>query len=109
MSATIRSIIVAAAGLILALYFGSLLGKGSWLLPGTLAGGVLLIGVYIIFFKAIRLEALVLGLLLFGYIVGNRGFAQIHIGGQTPIYVGELGMVICLALLGFRVALRREQ
>ena len=108
MSAAVRSIIIAVFGVILALYFGALVGQGSWLVPAALAGGVILIGIYLIFFKAIRLEALVLGFLVFGYIVGNRGFAQLTLTEHAPTYLGELGMLACLALLGFRMALKRE-
>jgi O-Antigen ligase len=109
MSAAVRSIIIAVAGLIVALYFGALVGQGSWLLPATLAGAVILLGVYIVVFKAIRLESLILGFLIFGYIVGNRGFAQLTLTAHAPTYLGELGMLACLALLGVRMALKRER
>src|SRR5438270_2345096 len=108
MSAAVRSLIIAMFGLVLALYFGALLGQGSWLLPGALGGSVALVGIYLLFFRAIRLEALILGFLLFGYIVGNRGFAQLTVTSHAPTYLGELGMITCLALLGFRLALKRE-
>src|SRR5947207_425772 len=109
MSAVHKSIIVGSFGLLLALVLGSQLGQGSWVVPVSLAGGCALFGVYVLFFRAIRLEALILGGLVFGYIVGNRGFAQVTITAQNPIYVGEAGMLACLGTLGIRFALQREK
>ena len=108
-SAVVKSVIVGAAGLVLAVYFGSLLGNGEWVTPVILASIAVLAAIYTIFFKALRLEALILGFLLFGYIVGNRGFAQISVTRQAPIYLGEAGMLACLAIVGARVALKRER
>src|ERR1700736_924301 len=104
-----RALVVAVPAFLLALILGSELGKGSWLLPVTLAGGGVLLGLYILFFRAVTLDSLILGLLIIGYIVGNRGFAQLHIGGQTAIYIGELGLAACAALLGVRFAIRRSK
>src|SRR5438874_840761 len=89
----LRAAVVAVPVFLLALILGSQLGTGSWLLPIILAGGGILFALYVLFFRAVTLDALILGVLIFGYIVGNRGFAQLHIGGQTSIYVGELGLV----------------
>ena len=104
-----RAAIVAVPVFLLALILGSQLGTGSWLFPIILASGGILFALYILFFRAVTLDTLILGLLIMGYIVGNRGFAQLHIGGQTSIYIGELGLVACVALLGVRFALRRNQ
>jgi O-Antigen ligase len=108
MSASVRSLIIAFFGLILALFFGSLLGQGSWT-PALIAGSLVLVGGYIIFFRTIRLEAIILTVLLSGYIIGNRGFAQLSFTQNTPLYLGEAGMVVCLALLASRVALKHER
>jgi hypothetical protein len=107
-SAIVKSLVVAVVGLILAVLLGSQLGKGSWFVPTVIAGGTTLIGVYVLFFRAVRLEALVLGALIVGYLVGNRGFAQLSLTQGTPLYVGELGMLTCLGVLGLRFALNRE-
>jgi hypothetical protein len=104
-----RALVVAVPAFLLALILGSELGKGFWLLPVTLAGGGVLLGLYILFFRAVTLDALIVGVLVFGYIVGNRGFAQLHIGGHTAIYIGELGLAACAALLGVRFAIRRSK
>ena len=104
-----RALVVTVPAFLLALILGSQLGKGSWILSIIVASGGILFALYILFFRAVTLDALILGVLLFGYIVGNRGFAQLHIGNQTAIYVGELGLAACVALLGIRFAIRRNK
>src|SRR5256885_5807437 len=109
MSAVTKSLITAIVGLIFAVFIGTQLGKGSWMFPVGIGLIGLLGGLYSLFFKAIRLEALILGFLVFGYIVGNRGFAQLSLTPNAPVYVGEVGMMACLALLALRAALKRER
>jgi O-Antigen ligase len=108
-SAAVKSIIVAIIGLIFAVALGSQLGHGSWLVPAGVAGGCVLFATYVVFFRSVRLEALILGFLIFGYIVGNRGFAQISLTEHPPLYLGEVGMLACLAGLGFNFALKRDK
>jgi hypothetical protein len=65
--------------------------------------------IYVAFFRTVRFEALIIGFLLFGYIVANRGFAQLTLRQGTFFYIGEVGMVACAFLLLIRAALTREQ
>lgn len=104
-----RVLVVAVPALLLALILGVQLGQGSWLVPIVFAAGGILLALYILFFKAVTIDSLVLGVLIIGYMVGNRGFAQLHIGQSTAIYIGELGLMVCVALLGVRFALRRKK
>ena len=83
MSAVVKSAIVAGFGLLLAALLGIQVGEGSWGLPVMLAGIGVLAFAYALLFRGLRVEAVVLGLLLFGYIVGNRGFAQLGVGGSS--------------------------
>jgi hypothetical protein len=108
-SAAIQSIIIAVVGLILAIVLGSVLGQGDWVIPIAVIGAGLLLGLYKLFFKAVRLEALILGFLIFGYIVGNRGFAQLRLTHTSPVYLGEAGMLACIGILASRLALKRER
>ena len=57
---------------------------------------------------AARAEAWLLGLLVVGYVIGNRGFAQIAPASAGPLFPGELGLVGAGSLVLFRGALRRE-
>jgi hypothetical protein len=109
MSAAIRSIIIGVIGLLVAIVLGSELGTGFRIVPLSLAIIVVLFALYKLFLKALRLEALLLGILVFGYIVGNRGFAQLSLAPNSPLFLGEMGMVACVGILGARLALKREQ
>ena len=92
----LRTLVVAIPGLALATFFGFLLGEGN-----TLVGVLILVaavGFLLVMSLARRgvLEAALVGFLLIGYLVGNRGFAQLAI--VRPIFVGELCLAILLAL-----------
>jgi hypothetical protein len=52
-------------------------------------------------------EAWLLGFLAFGYIIGNRGFAQITPVSGLPLFLSELGLGLVLTLVLLRGALRR--
>lgn len=109
MPAVIKSLIVAVLGLLFAVVLGFQLGQSDWTAPVAVAGACILLALYVMFFRTVRLEALILGLLFFGYIVGNRGFAQLSLGGSTPLFLGEVGMVLCLFFIAFRLTLSREK
>ena len=48
-----------------------------------------------------RIPAIVLGVLLTGYMLGDKGFAYLHLPG-TPLFVGEIALaVICVYLIRF--------
>ncbi len=53
-------------------------------------------------------EAWLLGFLVFGYTVGNRGFAQIMPLGGLPLFFGELALAFAVPMALLRGALRRE-
>src|SRR5256885_9608733 len=109
MSTAIRSIVIAVLGLLFAVLIGTQLGQGSWMLPIVIGVGGILFALYGLFLKAIRIEALILGFLIFGYIVGNRGFAQLTLTRVSPVYLGEAGMIACIAIFASRLALKRER
>jgi hypothetical protein len=108
-SASIKSAIIAAFGLLVAFILGTELGQGSRMLPVAVAAICIGAFLYVLLFRSVRIEALILGFLLFGYIVGNRGFAQLSIQPNSPLYLGELGMLACLFFIAARRALTREQ
>lgn len=108
MSASAKSVIIAAIGLLFALILGSEIGQSARMVPIVTA--IVCVGtfIYVAFFRTVRFEALILGILLFGYIVGNRGFAQLTFRQNSFLYAGEVGMLVCLFLLGVRRAMTRE-
>ncbi len=61
---------------------------------------------FIVVVKTIRFEAVVLCLLLMGYLVGNRGFANLAL--VKPLFPGEIGMVVISVCVLSRFAVTRE-
>lgn len=55
-----------------------------------------------------RAEAWLLGFLVAGYVLGNRGFAQITPLPGLPLFFSELGLTVALALVILRGAQQRE-
>jgi|ERR1700693_1632677 O-antigen ligase len=105
----LRALVIVVPGLVVALYLAAQIGYGN--LPTTiyfLLGVIFLVGVKI-FTKHIRLEALVLGILLFGYIVGQSGFGHFSISPRQGIYLGEIGLMICLGATIPRIAFTHEK
>jgi O-antigen ligase len=104
-----RALIVVVPGLLLALWLATKTGEGDLPVPVYfLIGVVILVGVKV-FTKRIRLEALVLGVLLFGYIVGQSGFGHFSVSPRRGIYLGEIGLTMCVATLFMRRAFTREK
>ncbi len=53
-------------------------------------------------------EAWLLGFLVFGYVIGSRGFAQLMPVPGVPLFLSELGLGVTLTLVVLRGALNRE-
>lgn len=79
-------------------------GSGSFIIPTAVVGLILFSLIYTLFGNGAQAEALILGFLLFGYVVGNRGFAALALSSTAPLYVGEVGMSACFILFLFRMA-----
>lgn len=109
MSALVKSLIVGTIGLLFAVVLGAQIGEGSFIAPLALVAVLVLGSAYLLFFRATSIEALIVGSLVIGYLVGNRGFAQISLSGNSPLYLGELGLVACAVMLVGRMALQRER
>src|SRR2546430_2039991 len=104
-----RALMVIIPGLVLAIWLATKAGQGNFPVPiYFLIGVVVLLGVRV-FTKRIRLEALVLGILLFGYIAGQSGFGHFSLTTRRGIYLGEIGLMICIAALFMRRAFTREK
>lgn len=104
-----RALIVVVPGLLLAMWLATETGEGDLSVPlYFLIGAAVLVGVKI-FTKRIRLEALILGVLLFGYIVGQSGFGHFSFSQSKGIYLGEIGLMVCLGALFMRRAFTRDR
>jgi hypothetical protein len=105
----LRALMVIVPGFLAALYLAAQLGHGDIPLVAYFLIGVAVLITVKFSTRYIRLEALVLGVLLFGYIVGQSGFGHFSFSAQRGIYLGEIGLVICSAAILTRLAFTRER
>ena len=96
MSASIKTLLVFLCLVPLIWWLGTQVGDEEYTVPIIM--GLLVVGFALnhLFLPGIRYDAFLVGFLAFGYIVGNRGFAQLGPTQSVPLYVGEICMVVCL-------------
>ncbi len=102
----IRSLIVLLPALGIAMWIASELSSGEFLIPlmVIMAFGALVF--FSVFVQVVRVEAAVLNMLLVGYIVGNRGFAELTLA--KPLYPGEIALGVIFVATLIRYVLSRE-
>ncbi len=102
----IRSLIVLLPALGLAMWVASELSSEEYILPliFIMAFGALVF--FSVFVQVVRVEAAVLNMLLVGYIVGNRGFAELTLA--KPFYPGEVALAVISIATLVRYVLSRE-
>lgn len=101
-----RTRIFAACGAVLAVVMGAAIAQEAFLWPAVVAGA--LVTVMIIYVQPLPLPTLLLGAAAVGYIVGNRGFAQLYLAGAFPLLPAELVLVVGIAVTFVQSAWRRE-
>ena len=105
-SPLLRFWVVAVPGLLFATVLGIQLGEGNSVV------GVAVLALAVGFVIAISLtrrgvlEGAILGCLIIGYFVGNRGFAQLAV--VRPLFVGELALAALAFLVGMRALVTRD-
>ncbi len=90
----------------LALAIGTFIARGEWFWPCLILG--IAIAVTAGRLAQSSFSIAILGLLIFGYITGNRGFAQLSASGSLPLFPAELGLAITLPILIWQSARTRE-
>ncbi len=102
----VRSLIVLLPAMGVAMWIASELSSGEFLYPLLIIMAFCALVFFSVFVQVVRVEAAVLNMLLVGYLVGNRGFAELTLA--KPFYPGEVALaVICTATL-IRYILSRE-
>lgn len=99
-----RLITVGAAAL--ALWLGAKLAEQAYFWPILITGTLSLLSLRRLL--ALPVEGLLLGLALFGYLAGNRGFAQISLAGNFPLLPAEFVLLIGGLILGMQSAFGRR-
>ena len=75
-------------------------------MPSIIAGAM--IAVILAALQPLPIPTLLLGLTCIGYLVGNRGFAQLSLSARLPLLPAETVLLVSAAFLAARGALRRE-
>jgi hypothetical protein len=101
-----RTRFVAVVAVIVAVWLGVAIAQEE------LAWPVLLVGAFAAFL-VVRIQprplgTVLLGLVLIGYLVGNRGFAQISLSNFLPLLPAEFVLLVGGTLLAIRSAFRQE-
>jgi hypothetical protein len=85
---------------------GIWIAGGSWVLVGMMASAV---GFCALAYLAPQgTHMFVLGVLVCGYVVGNRGFAQLSPAGRLPLFPAELGLIVSGSLLLIQSCVQRR-
>src|SRR5687767_14247549 len=92
MSLILRSRLITAGALAGAVWLAWQLASAEYVWP-VVVGSTMLAASVIVALR-VPLGALAVGTLLFGYIVGNRGFAQLMISTRLPLLPAELGLLL---------------
>lgn len=102
----LKRFLITAAGLIAAVFIGSSISEGNIVLPLVITAAVALLLFHS--WANTSLITLYLAFITFGYIVGNRGFAQITLLWNLPLFWGEIGLVGGLLLTLYFVSFQKE-
>jgi hypothetical protein len=101
-----RDCIIVFAALVVAVWAGLHIADAAVMLP-VFAGGILFC-VIVAHVSPVGFNPLVLGLLIAGYVLGNRGFAQLSISGNVPLFPAELGIAASLTVLLWHCAQEKK-
>jgi hypothetical protein len=97
--------LMAAAGVILAVMAGVGIAQESYFLVGLLAVGFLwLVSEWA---GGPLPDAWIMAALLVGYLVGSRGFAQFFLLSNFPLLPAEAGLLVCVPVLVLRMAFKQ--
>lgn len=106
MDPRLRTLLFGLAASALAVWVGVTLANEEHFIATLLAG----VAVWSIlsWTRGPRAEAWLLGFLVFGYVIGNRGFAQLAPVAGVPLFFSELGLALVLAMMLLRGARQRK-
>lgn len=106
LTSTWRTRIYGTAAAIIGTFLAVQVAHEKFMWPIVITGVVLAIG--IAHLQKLRLSTLLLGAVIFGYIVGNRGFAQLSLLAHFPLLPAELVLLVGGVIFLVASALRRE-
>lgn len=106
MSLSLRTALVTLAASALAVWVGVSVAQEKHFIASVAA--LLSVWAVLAWTRGPLAETWLLAFLVFGYVIGNRGFAQIMPIGGVPLFLSELGLVVAVVLVLLRGALNRQ-
>ena len=106
MTSAVKSVLVLLLALPVLVFLGSEIGSDEYALPLSILCLVISVLLIALLFRAQRFETLLLAFLLVGYVVANRGFAQLYI--VQPLFVGEVCLALIIGIMAIRFVLTRQ-
>ncbi len=107
MNPQVRGWLITAGSALLAVWLGWAIADGP--LGLTALAAAISLAAILVRLTRLPVAVIVLGLLLIGYVVGNRGFAQIMLLPRFPLFPAEFGLVVCIGSVLIQTAARRAQ
>lgn len=101
-----RTRLFAIGASLIALWLGSAIAAQELAWPGLIAATLL--GFMLAVVQPRPFGTVLVGAVAFGYVVGNRGFAQISLSDRFPLFPAELVLLAACSVLAVQSALRRE-
>ena len=101
----LRNVLVVLAASALAVWVGISLAQEKHFIASVAA--LLSVWAVLAWTRGPLAESWLLGFLVFGYVIGNRGFAQIMPISGLPLFLSELGLAVSVALVLLRGAQSR--
>ncbi len=95
MDPRLRTALAYVAAALLAVFLGERVAEGAYAWPALAA--VLAVATVLVRFTGLAADTIFVGLLLIGYLVGNRGFAQLMPAPGIPLFPAEAGLLIAVA------------
>ncbi len=106
LSAMWRTRVFGTAAAVLGLWLAALIANEQYFWPLLCGGGFIILG--LIYLQSLPLPTVLLGGALVGYIVGNRGFAQLSLAGQFPLLPAEFVLLVAGFALAVKSAAQRR-
>lgn len=101
-----RNRLSAAAAAAVAVWLGTSVAHGDLALPMIFAG--MLAGLMVASYQPVPIATLLLGAAIGGYVIGNRGFAQLSLSSSFPLLPAELVLLVAFTIIFAQHAVRRE-
>lgn len=106
MSPQVRQFLVVLIAAILAIWLGYQVANGSYFWPGLAT--VIALGASLARLLRLPFDVILTGMVIFGYLVGNRGFAQLMPAPNLPLLPAEAALMVAGFWRTIRWAFARE-